>query len=67
MELLRRDVLPRCRPGQSRDVFIHQRAAIVVGARHQTELGQLLTELHPGDLDIIDPALQHQTAEGMHA
>ncbi len=55
----RAGVLARGGSGFTRDIFFHQRAAVIIGAGMQAELRQSAVQLDPGHLNIIDGARQH--------
>src|SRR5260370_10387879 len=58
--------LPRRSSRFARNIFFHQRAAIVVGAGMQAELRETAIKLYPGDLNIVDRAGKHQARECMN-
>src|ERR1700730_14450711 len=51
--------------GFTRDVFFHQRAAVIIRAGLQAELRQAPVQLYPGHLNIVDRARQHDPRQGM--
>src|SRR5437879_7357474 len=67
LDLLGRGVLARVRARLARDALLHERAAEVVAAGAQRELGETVTELHPRRLQVVDEAAQHEPAGGVDA
>src|SRR6266851_3129172 len=65
LELFRAGVLSRRGSGFARDVFLHQGAAVVVRAGVQAKLRQATVQLHPGHLNIVDGAGQHDSRQRM--
>jgi hypothetical protein len=47
-------------------ILRHQRAVHVVGAAAQDLGGQIVAELDPRALDVVDPAVQREPREGVH-
>src|SRR5208282_3738048 len=65
LEIFRTGVLARGRSGLARDVFFHQRSAVVVGASFEAKLRKFTVQLHPRDLDVIDRASEQDSGQGM--
>src|SRR3989454_11562390 len=65
LDLLDRGVLARVRARLARDALLHERAAEVVAAGAQRELGETVAELHPRGLEVVDEAAQHEPAGGV--
>src|SRR5262249_54215868 len=66
-DLLDRRVLAGIRARLARDALLHQGAAEIVHPREERELGELVVELHPRGLEIVDHAAQHETRERVDA
>ena len=65
LEFIDGDILPRSRPGETRDVFLKERAAVVVGAGEHGELRNFAAQLHPRNLDVIDGASKQHASQGV--
>ncbi len=63
LEIFRAGVLAGGGSGFARDVFFHQRAAVVVRAGVQAELREFAIQLYPRDLNIVDRAGQHHSRQ----
>ena len=66
LEFFAAGVLSRRGSGFARNVFFHQRSAVVVGAGVQAELRQAPVQLYPGHLNIVDRARQHDSRQGVN-
>ena len=66
LKIFRTGVLARGRASFARDVFFHQRAAVIIGAGMQTKLGELPVQLHPRYLNIVDRAGQQDAGQRMN-
>src|ERR1700722_1322277 len=65
-ELILAHVLAVARTRRTRDVFIHQGAAQVVGSRRQNLRCAGRPHLDPADLDVRDPAVIGDAAHRVH-
>jgi hypothetical protein len=63
LKIFRAGVLAGGGSGFARNIFFHQRAAVIVGARVQAELRKMAIQLHPRNLDIVDGAGEEQSSE----
>src|SRR4029077_5630049 len=66
-KVLRRKIFTESRAGCFRDVFFHQRAAEIIGASVETCKRGLEAELHPGNLNILDRAVQQNARQSVYA
>src|SRR4249920_4121683 len=52
--------------GGCRNAFVDQRSTEVVGARHEGNLRKLVTFFYPGDLQIRNPIVEHESRYRIH-
>ena len=58
--------MARVGSGFARDIFFHQRSAVVVGAGLQAELRKFAVQLHPRDLDVRNRAGEKDSGQRMN-
>src|SRR5580704_5766082 len=66
LEIFRAGVLSGGGAGFAGDVFLHQRAAVVVGASVQAKLGQTAVQFYPRNLNIVDGTREHDARESVN-
>ena len=65
LELIDGDVLTGGRSGKSRDVFLEERSAVIVGAGEHGQLRDFAAQLHPGNLNMIDRTGEQDTGQSV--
>ena len=63
LKIFRAGVLAGGGSGFARNIFFHQRAAVIVGAGVQAELRELAVQLHPRNLNVIDRTREQQASQ----
>ncbi len=66
LKIFRAGVLAGGGSGFARNVFFHQRAAVIVGPGMQAELREPAVQLHPRDLNVVDGAGEHEARQSVH-
>ena len=66
LEIFRAGVLAGSGSGFARNIFFHQRAAVIVGAGVQAELRKPAVQLYPRNLNVVDGAGEQQSRQSVN-